>query len=120
MIKPGDADQPSVFLRRPAQQARGKRRNHRNRHDDRNQHRHRDGDADIAEQLTNRQTEQQHRNEDNHRGQRRTEDGGPDLARAMISGGIGRKAALAKAEDILKRHDRGVDNHADGKGKTGK
>ena len=100
-----------VCERRAATQ-RGEHRDQRHRDDQRNQHRERDRQRLIAEQLTGDALHEHERKEHGYGRQRRRRHGHADFGRASHRGFDDRRALLAQARDIFEHDDRIVDDHA--------
>ena len=98
----------------PFQEMRGQHRAQRQRDERRDDHRHREHEAELAEQpacLT-----RQERDRDEHGGQRRggRDDGEEHFARTDDGGGLRACAHVAAAHDVFEHDDRVVDDHAGG------
>ena len=104
---------------RAAQNTAGERRDEGDGDHQGQQHRDRNGDRDIAEQLAGLELHHQDGYKHKNRRQRRDEHRAPHLAGALIGGFGSRQAALAQAVDVLQHDDGGIDHHADGEGEAG-
>ena len=94
------------------QHARCQHRAKRQRHDRRQQYRHRQHEAEFAEQPA--RLSGQERQRDEHGGERRggRDDGEEHLAGAKHGGGARAHALVAPTHDVLEHHDGVVDNQA--------
>ena len=117
-VEPGNAARRDGG-RRLAQKPVGKRRDQGNGDDQRQHDGDRDGDRDVAEQLSDLQFHDQDGSEDQDRGHGRHKDGAPHLLGALVRRFARRASLLAQPVDVFEHDDGGVHHHAHGEGDAG-
>jgi len=95
------------------------RRQYGNRDDQAGDHRNRNGQGQIGEQLSFDILDEHDRDEDRHGGRGRCEQGRPDLLDRFQRGRAGGRALFADTDKIFHHDDRRVEHHAGGKGEAG-
>ncbi len=101
------------FLIVGAQEARGHHRGQCQRHEHRDEDRHRQHDGELAEQAADDAAHQQQRDQHGDQRDADRDDGEADLARALEGGRHRLLAFLDIAADVLQHHDGVVDDEAD-------